>query len=150
MFSSIVVGTDGSQTSGRAVAVAGELARRCGARLHLVHGFRDPGESGPAPAPARRPAAGDAVAGGPSLWRQSSADVLAAAAEDPNLDGVDLEVHSVVGGAAEVIIEVAGRVGADLIVVGNRGMQGPRQPPEAVPNVVAHAAPCHVLIAKTT
>ncbi len=148
MFSSIVVGTDGSQTSGRAVAVAGELARRCGARLHLVHGFRDPGEAGAALAGHSR--AGDAGPGGPSLWRQSSEGVLAAAAEDPNLDGVDLEVHSVVGGAAEVIIEVAGRVGADLIVVGNRGMQGPRQPPEAVPNVVAHAAPCHVLIAKTT
>jgi nucleotide-binding universal stress UspA family protein len=148
MFSSIVVGTDGSQTSARAVALAGELARRFGARLHLVNGFRDPGESGLGVGGA--PAPGGVGGVGPSWWRQSSEDVLAAAAEDPNLRDVDLEVHSEVGGAAQVLIGVAERVGADLIVVGNRGMQGARQPPEAVPNVVAHAAPCHVLIAKTT
>jgi len=148
MFSSIVVGTDGSQTARRAVAVAGDLARGCGARLHLVHGFRDPGETGLSLTGPRVP--GDRRGDGASMWRQASEDVLAAAAADPSLEGVDLELHSEVGGAAEVIIVVAERVGADLIVVGNRGMQGPRQPPEAVPNLVAHRAPCHVLIAKTT
>ena len=146
MFSSIVVGTDGSQTARRAVVLAGELARHFGARLHLVHGFRDPGEAGPGP--AEGPPGGPAA--GASLWRQSSETVLVAAAEDPELSGVEVELHSEVGGAAEVIIVVAERVEADLIVVGNRGMQGARQPPEAVPNLVAHRAPCHVLIAKTT
>lgn len=147
MFSSIVVGTDDSQTARRAVAVAGVLARRFGARLHLVHGFRDPGEVPGAPS-ARAP--GGAGAREASVWRRSSEDLLAAAAEDPNLHDVDVALHSVAGGAAEVIIVVAERVGADLIVVGNRGMQGVRQPPESVPNLVAHRAPCHVLIAKTT
>ena len=42
MISTIVVGTDGSQTARRAVAVAADLARSLDAELHVVHGFRDP------------------------------------------------------------------------------------------------------------
>ena len=38
MYSTIVVGTDGSGTANVAVARAGELAKMCGGTVHLVHG----------------------------------------------------------------------------------------------------------------
>ncbi len=144
MFTTIVVGTDGSQTARRAVALAGELAHKFDASLHVVNGFRDP--------EAQHDAGFDDVSpsGRGSIWRQASEDVLAAVLKDPALEGVKVETHSVVGPASEVIIAVANRVGADLIVVGNRGMQGPNVAEGSVPNSVAHKAPCHVLVAKTT
>jgi nucleotide-binding universal stress UspA family protein len=143
-FASIVVGTDGSQTSKRAVAIAADLARVHGAGLHVVHAYRDPEASSFDEVPAAPPV-------GPlSMWRAASEAVLADALENPAMNGVDVQVHSVSGGAADVLLRVATQAGADLIVVGNRGMQGARQSSDSVPNTVAHHAPCHVLIAKTT
>jgi nucleotide-binding universal stress UspA family protein len=45
---------------------------------------------------------------------------------------------------------VAEEVGADLVVVGNRGMKGARRVLGSVPNTIAHGATCSVLIADTT
>lgn len=149
MFSTIVVGTDGSQTARRAVAVAAGLARRFDAHLHLVYGYRNPaaGPPGEGAADAATPfLAGPAT----SRWQEASEGVLAEALADPALEGVRTQGHSMSGGATEVIMAVAERTGADLIVVGNRGMHGGRTSPDSVPEAVAHAAPCHVLIAKTT
>ena len=39
---------------------------------------------------------------------------------------------------------------ADLIVVGNKGMQGTKRVLGSVPDVLAHSAPCDVLIVNTT
>ena len=49
MFSSIVVGTDGSETAGKAVLQAIELARQVGASVSLVTAYEPVSE----PAPAR-------------------------------------------------------------------------------------------------
>jgi nucleotide-binding universal stress UspA family protein len=141
MFTTIVVGTDGSQTARRAVALAGDLARRFDAQLHVVNGFRDPEAQQDDEFTDVEPSSRS------SIWRQASEDVLVGVRNDPMLEGVKIDTHSVVGGASDVIIAVAGRVGADLIVVGNRGMHGSE---DSVPNSVAHRAPCHVLVAKTT
>ena len=54
------------------------------------------------------------------------------------------------GAPADAICEVATRVDADLIVVGNKGMRGVRRVLGSVPNSVAHQAPCAVLIAFTS
>ena len=48
------------------------------------------------------------------------------------------------------IISTADEVGADLIVVGSKGLRGTRRILGSVPNTVAHKAGCHVLIARTT
>ena len=42
MYSTFVVGTDGSPTANAAVAKATELAEMCGASLHVVHGCGAP------------------------------------------------------------------------------------------------------------
>jgi nucleotide-binding universal stress UspA family protein len=134
----IVVGTDGTQTAGRAVAVAAGVARAFGASLHIVHGYRPPGSGD------------DHMA---DVWLQSSQAILDEAKADPALDGITVECHSVAGGPADAVVDVARQVHADFIVVGNRGLHGRTAGsggPELVPEQVARNAPCHVVIAKTT
>lgn len=149
MFSTIVVGTDGSQTARRAVAIAAGLARRLDASLHVVYGYRNPA-AGPIGDGVADEAAPVPRAPATTRWQEASEAVLAEALADPALEGVRTQGHSVAGSPAEVIMAVAERTAADLIVVGNRGMQGERPVRDSVPDVVARRAPCHVLIAKTT
>ena len=65
------------------------------------------------------------------------------------LDGITVEQHQVAGSAADALCEVADKTNADLIVVGSRGMTGTRRVLGSVPNSVAHAATCSVLIVQT-
>ena len=58
-------------------------------------------------------------------------------------------MHVACGSPAEVLTELAGKVDADLIVVGSKGMQGSHRLIGSIPNSVAHGAPCSVLIVKT-
>ena len=55
------------------------------------------------------------------------------------------------GDPADAILDVAEERGADLIVVGNKGMTGAKRfLLGSVPNKVSHHAPCSVLIIRTT
>jgi nucleotide-binding universal stress UspA family protein len=65
------------------------------------------------------------------------------------VEDLEVEIHTDTGDPADVIVAVADRVGADLIVVGSKGMRGTRRILGSVPNRVAHKAGCHVLVAKT-
>jgi nucleotide-binding universal stress UspA family protein len=67
-----------------------------------------------------------------------------------HITGVDVKTHAIVGSPADVMIDLATEIDADLIVVGSKGMQGARRMIGSVPNSVAHNAPCDVLVAKTT
>ncbi len=67
-----------------------------------------------------------------------------------SIQGLDVKIHTAVGDPAEVIVRHADEIGADLIVVGSKGMRGTRRILGSVPNRIAHKAGCHVLIAKTT
>jgi nucleotide-binding universal stress UspA family protein len=64
-------------------------------------------------------------------------------------DGLKVEAHAAQGNADDVILHTAADVGADLIVVGSKGMRGARRYLGSVPNSVAHAAHCAVLVVKT-
>ena len=144
MFSRIVVGTDGSDTASAAVAVALELARQSGATVHFVSAYKDPATS------VAVAHAGVAAIPDPSLTdaaRMVCEQVLAETTK--GIEGVHVENHIVCGPPADMILQVASGVGADLIVVGSKGMKGARRIIGSVPNSVAHGAPCHVLIAKT-
>ena len=143
MFKNIVVGTDGSETAAAAVALAVELAREQDAKLHLVVGVHT------ATAVAV-PAGGANVSdplGGAAL-RGVAQRMLEEVAGD--VKGLETEIHTGVGDPADVIIRIADEVGADLIVVGSKGLRGTRRILGSVPNSVAHKAGCHVLIARTT
>ena len=144
MFSNIVVGTDGSDTAAEAVVLAVQLARQNGATLHLVVGVH-------------ASAAVTVPSGGANLSPPSPRAVQLKEAAQAMLEGIvegvdelDVEIHTGSGNPADVIVRVADEVGADLIVVGSKGMQGTRRILGSVPNSVAHKAGCHVLVAKTT
>jgi nucleotide-binding universal stress UspA family protein len=130
MFQTIVVGTDGSQTAARAIRHAAALARSSDAKLFLVRAFRV--------------GTHDDAERQEDVERDLHHDVLALAG-----DGVQAEAYARVGQAADVILDVARWKDADLIVVGNKSMHGPRRLLGSVPNTVSHHAPCTVLLVPT-
>lgn len=146
MYRSIVVGTDGSEGAAHAVATAAELAGYCGATLHVA-------TVGGAATSAML---GDPLAGAAamSVGAEETRDELAAivekAAAPAVAQGITVATHALVGSAAQALCDLAERVAADLLVVGNRGMQGGRRFLGSVPNSVSHHAPCSVLIVDTT
>ena len=144
MFSSIVVGTDGSETADRAFTRALEMARLTGARLHVVSAY--------APTPARLTGGAPATEAaewsvGPDFEVQAVLDRAVSRARGGDLE---VEVHAPKGDPSDAILAVAAEAGADLIVLGSRGMQGARRVLGSVPNKVSHRAPCDVLIVQTT
>ena len=62
--------------------------------------------------------------------------------------GIQCESLSDEGDPAEVLIRLASQCGADLLVIGNKGMK--RRVLGSVPNTVTHKADCSVLVVKTT
>jgi nucleotide-binding universal stress UspA family protein len=146
MFRTIVVGTDGSETASKAVGQAAELAASVGSTLLIVSAFEPVGptrlreESSQAPQDVR--------------WmvnpREDVDATLAAAAEVAEELGVKVEFFARQGDPADAILDVAEEQGADLIVVGNKGMTGAKRfLLGSVPNKVSHHAPCSVLIIRT-
>jgi nucleotide-binding universal stress UspA family protein len=146
MYSSIVVGVDASERSLKALDQAAELAGLTGAKLHIVCAY----------VPLNDAEVFERTRG---LNPQAAAKVdedfdvkaLASGAVDrAKRAGVEPKRHLIVGTAAEVLVKSATDIGADLIVVGNRGMAGVRRVLGSVPNHVAHHAPCSVLIVDTS
>jgi len=144
MFSTIVVGTDGSATAALAVAQAAQLARQSSATLHLVAAFQMPASV------VADPLSGTILGQFTTSEEQLSAAQQMLEEVAGELTDIDIELHAKSGAPATVIVDHAEEVGADLIVVGSKGMQGARRIIGSVPNTVAHSANCHVLIAKTT
>jgi nucleotide-binding universal stress UspA family protein len=141
MFTTVVVGTDWSDTAEVAFVKALELARSGGGRLHVVTASR----------PTRPPAAGPSA--GASAGRSLGADFQADVVLEQTLErlgsgDVQVQQHTSTADPADAIVAVAEQVGADLIVVGNKGMH--RRVLGSVPNSVSHRATCDVLIVQTS
>jgi len=143
VYTRIVVGTDGSDTAAAAVRHALALARTTGASLHLVTAW----VSLPALALAGTPMPVISPTPDDGAWVN---DLHRELTEQATSYGVETEAHAVEGSAAHALLDVAATVGADLIVVGNRGMTGLRGKLGSVPNTVAHKAPCAVLVVPTS
>jgi nucleotide-binding universal stress UspA family protein len=146
MFASIVVGTDGSETAHEAVSQAVALARLLGARLDIVSAYE--------PVPAGRLREEAQQVPEDLQWivnpREDVAATLRAAAQESQAAGVPTETYARQGDPADAILDVAEERGADLIVVGNKGMTGAKRfLLGSVPNKVSHHAPCSVLIIRT-
>jgi len=140
----IVVGTDGSDSASKALDEACGLASRTGAKLHIVVAYEHARGARLDPeAPAR-----STWMVGPDVPVDS---VLEQAAGTTHAHGVEAESHARRGDPADALLEVAEQEGADLIVVGNRGMTGAKRfLLGSVPNKVSHHASCSVLIVRTT
>ena len=152
MFENVLVGADDSSTALRAVGVAVEFARQLGAKLHVVTAYRPETVMGShllmaaafAPVPIEIAEAAEA---GP----HDNADaLLARLGELAVRANVETEFHAVSGPPAEAIVQMANRLGADLVIVGNKGMRGAKRVLGSVPNSIAHHAECSVLIVDTT
>jgi nucleotide-binding universal stress UspA family protein len=150
MFEVIVVGTDGSETASVAVEKALEIARTAGATVHVVHAHHL--------VSVGQLAASSATYGAPNLdvekvnqgIEAQSRTVVDHVAEQAQRAGVKCETYVLEGDPAHALIDVAEQVGADLLVVGNRGMSGVRRMLGSVPNKVSHHCPCNLLIVDTT
>ena len=137
MISTVAVGTDGSETAGKAVETAAELARRYGAKLFLISAFSDSKDGGPS------------NLSGSSLEIQCATSPAARLTEQlERAGGIDCSTLIEEGDPAEVLVSLAERCGADVLVIGNKGMQ--RRVLGSVPNTVTHRAGCSVLVVKTT
>jgi nucleotide-binding universal stress UspA family protein len=144
-FNRIVVGTDGSETAKEAVDVAIALARENGGTLHLVNAYKSSSTTGQAAvAGAGIAAASPGLSA--AIGAEASLHLLTAVAAD--IDGITVEIHSVNDSPPDAVLGVAAEVEADLIIVGNKGME--RRVFGSVPNSIAHRAPCNLLIVKTT
>jgi nucleotide-binding universal stress UspA family protein len=62
--------------------------------------------------------------------------------------GIECETRAAEGDPGEVLVQLATECGADLLVIGNKGMR--RRVLGSVPNTVTHRADCSVLVVKTT
>jgi nucleotide-binding universal stress UspA family protein len=134
----IIVGFDGSKQAHKALERAAEIAN--GATVAVVAAanitpyLRDPAGAvspvDPADAEARTKALVDAR------------EFL----ERRGINGVYIEGH---GKPADVIVQEAEENGADLIIVGTRGLHGARQLfMGSVSTAVVHHAPCDVLVVR--
>ena len=136
----VLVGVDGSETALSAARRAAAVAAATGARLHVVT------------ACARRDVSVVGVGG--DQWVIDTLDdagaTAAHVAASLGMEGLDIEVSAGEGKPHEVLVDTAKALGATLIVVGNRRMQGVGRVLGSIANSVAHSAPCDVLIVKTT
>jgi nucleotide-binding universal stress UspA family protein len=147
MYSSLVVGTDGSDTATEAVRQATELAKALSARIHLVSAYEPVAESRLREERVQVP---DDL-----QWmvnpREDVEGTLRSAAGGIESEGVEVATYAREGDPADAILDVAEEQGADLIIVGNKGMTGARRfLLGSVPNKISHHAPCSVMIIRTT
>lgn len=144
MYETIVVGTDGSDRARIAVDRAAQLLDD-GGTVHVLHAFHSM-------------AATTAMGGGVGMvvlpdMRETETEVAQAvvtqACSGLVREGTTVELHLSSQPAAAALLDLAESVGADAIVVGNRGMAGARRFLGSVPSKVSHHACCDVVIVHT-
>ena len=144
MLSTVAVGTDGSDTADKAVDFAIDLARRFEARLVVISSYRPVSET--------RLKQEQMDAPEDVQWtinpEEDVAAILSDVEDKAREAGLSTTTVSSQGDPADVLVDQAEEQGADLLVVGNKGMQ--RRILGSVPNSVAHKARCHVVLVKTT
>lgn len=145
-YQTVLVGTDGSDSSYRAVDRAAEIARDTTARLVIVCAYE--------PARAREVAVAVDVLKEEAFAVAGSApaeETLRTAAERAAARGADkVERVTVEGEPVKALIGALEEHQADLLVVGNRGLSSiAGRLLGSVPAAVSRRAPCDVLIVHT-
>lgn len=142
MTKMIVTGVDGSPTAARAAHKAAELAQALGAELHVLSAYgkfeSDTFSSGNeeivfTTAKDAELIVGDTVA---DLHKKFPELLISSTPSE--------------GKPGEALVKAAERLGANLIVVGNRRVQGIRRVLGSIARDVAAHAPCDVYVAHTT
>lgn len=147
VYRTVVVGTDGSETSLEAVAKAGRIAADNTARLVIVCAFFPLDSRAAANAADQLGSEGYQVQGD-----NPAEEILRTARERAEAAGaVDIDARPVVGSPVDVLLSTIEDLDADLLVIGNRGMNSlTGRLLGSVPSDVARRAACDVLIVHTT
>ena len=120
MFTTIIVGTDGSRPARNALKTGCDMAVAFGAKLHIVHAYQEnpvayaAGPSGAYHMPAPVAETEDLVAAARALGDDARAEAQQAGCSD-------VELHLCDGVAATALLERSETLGAGLIVMGRRG-----------------------------
>ncbi len=136
MYKRLVVGYDGRTRSHEAVNAAAELARALSASLHIVTAVAKDRLRDLDGGPERR--AIDVEEAQAGLDRLIS-----------ELDDVNVTKSATKGSPADVLLAETAKIGADLIVVGNRNVQGVGRVAGSIAEQVMRKAPCDVLVVNT-
>ena len=144
MVEKVAVGTDGSATAAKAVDFALDMAEKYGAKLIVISSYHPVDEGRLRKEQADAPQEVQWAINPMEDVEATISDVEAKAKER----GVATFAEARQGDPADVLLAVAEEQGADLLVVGNKGMH--RRVLGSVPNTVSHRAQCSVLIVKTT
>lgn len=146
-YRTVVVGTDGSESSYRAVERAAAVARDSGARLVLACAYY--------------PAEKDIVNAAQDALGDEAYQVVGSAPADDSLSraadraakagATDVERVAKIGAPVETLMKILREQEADLLVVGNRGLNTlAGRILGSVPSDAARRAKCDVLIVHTT
>jgi nucleotide-binding universal stress UspA family protein len=146
-YTTVLVGTDGSESSFRAVDRAAVVARDADATLLLLTAYRP---MNPREVQDARAALGD------EAYKVSGStpaeDVLRDAADRARALGAQkVDTLAVEGDPVDALVHAVTDRGVDLLVVGNRGLNSlAGRLLGSVPANITHKAPCDVLIVHTT
>ena len=144
MLETIAVGTDGSPTATKAVRFALDLAEKFGSRVVFISCYRPVGED------RLRHEQRDAPQ--EVQWSINPTEdvesTLSEVEEKAHERGLETTTVASEGDPADILCRYAEEQGADVLVIGNKGMH--RRLLGSVPNSVAHRAPCSVVVVKTT
>jgi nucleotide-binding universal stress UspA family protein len=144
-YSRVLVGTDGSETSYKAVDRAAAIARESGAQLVVVTAYRPLSQREQQEAAQALGSESYKITGShpaEDVLREASARIGA---------GVEVETIAVEGDPVDALVRTAVDRKVDLLVVGNRGLNSiTGRLLGSVPSVVTHRAQCDVLIVATT
>ncbi len=146
-YTTVMVGTDGSETSFRAVDRAAAVARDAGATLLLLTAYHP---MRPREAEDARRALGDESY---KVTGSSPAESVLGEARDRALalGAEKVETVAVEGDPVDALVDEAVRRGVDLLVVGNRGLNSlAGRLLGSVPANITHKASCDVLVVHTT
>lgn len=137
----VITGVDGSESATKAAASAAELAAAYDGSLIVLSAFEGTEVATPSEL-------GDVVP-------MSAADVAESVAQEV-INGLrsdhpqlDMTARAVVGKPADALVDTAGEVGASVIVVGNKRVQGLARVLGSIAQDVAQRASCDVYIAHT-
>jgi nucleotide-binding universal stress UspA family protein len=141
-FNTILVAVDFSEHSDAAVTAAHELAKQYGATLHVVHAFE-----------LVTPLVSPYQVAVPDLYlvesRKAATKRLEEVVAKVGAKGVTVKSHLTEAPAAQAIARIAQDVGADLVVMGTRGMTGLKHLVlGSVAERTQRLAPCSVLTIK--
>jgi nucleotide-binding universal stress UspA family protein len=142
MFERILLSVDGSSDSEKAARLTGELARIHGSQVLVVHGRDLPVLAPSAPAPPQV-----------ERWEtaQDARRLVDAAVSELRAAGVNVRgrVLPGQGRVGQKILEAAEAEGADLIIVGSRGMSRIEEMMiGSVSHKIIHMAKCPVLLVR--